>query len=166
MNGITDLNQQPDFEEKRFEQERTDDLTTGEAAVIPIIEEQWQVSKKVVETGKVVLSKKVHQEEVEVDVPLMHEEHTIERIPVNQYVDTAPPAMRYEGETMIIPVLKEEVVVQKRILVVEELRITKRQVETHSPQQITLRKEEVIVDRTTHDQVGGTTYDNTNQNLI
>lgn len=161
MNGITDLNQQPDFE-----QERTDNLTTGEAAVIPVIEEQWQVSKKVVEAGKVTVSKKVYEEEVTVDVPLVHEDHNIERIPVNQYVDTAPPAVRYEGETMIIPILKEEVIVQKRILLVEELHITKRQIETHSPQQVTLRKEEVIVDRSSHNHVDQHTYDDTNSNLI
>jgi uncharacterized protein (TIGR02271 family) len=148
MNRISDLNQQPEFE-----QERTDNLKTGEAAVIPIIEEQWQVGKKIVETGRVVVSKKVHEEEVTVDVPIMHEEHDIERVTVNQYVDTAPPAVRYEGETMIIPVLREEVVVEKRILLVEELRITKRQIQTNTPQQVTLRKEEVIVDRTSNDNI-------------
>jgi uncharacterized protein (TIGR02271 family) len=148
MNRISDLNQQPEFE-----QERTDNLKTGEAAVIPIIEEQWQVGKKIVETGRVVVSKKVHEEEVTVDVPIMHEEHDIERVTVNQYVDTAPPAVRYEGETMIIPVLREEVIVEKRILLVEELRITKRQIQTNTPQQVTLRKEEVIVDRTSNDNI-------------
>jgi uncharacterized protein (TIGR02271 family) len=148
MNRISDLNQQPEFE-----QERTDNLKTGEAAVIPVIEEQWQVGKKIVETGRVVVSKKVHEEEVTVDVPIMHEEHDIERVTVNQYVDTAPPAVRYEGETMIIPVLREEVVVEKRILLVEELRITKRQIQTNTPQQVTLRKEEVIVDRTSNDNI-------------
>jgi uncharacterized protein (TIGR02271 family) len=54
---------------------------------------------------------------------------------------------------MIIPVLREEVVVEKRILLVEELRITKRQIQTNTPQQVTLRKEEVIVDRTSNDNI-------------
>jgi uncharacterized protein (TIGR02271 family) len=114
--------------------------------VIPVIEEQIQVGKQVIETGKVLISKQVHTEERNIDIPLIHEEHDIERVPVNQYVEVAP-AVRYEGDTMIIPVLREEVVMQKRLLVTEELRITKRKIETSVSEQVSLRREEVTVER-------------------
>jgi stress response protein YsnF len=50
---------------------------------------------------------------------------------------------------MVVPVLREEevIVVEKRMMLVEEVRITKRQVETSVNQHIKLRKEEVTVER-------------------
>ncbi len=151
MNQNTEPNQSPEFLNQYREQNQfREDTTINQSAAIPIIEEQIHIDKQLVEKGVVRLSKKVYQENVEVDVPLIHEEHDINRVPVNQYID-APPAVRYEGETMIIPVLREEVVVQKRLVLVEELHITKKLVQTQSHQQVTLRKEEVVVDR---DQTG------------
>jgi uncharacterized protein (TIGR02271 family) len=121
---------------------------------IPVIEESVQVDKRVVESGAVRITKVVSEQDVPVDIPLIHEEHDIQRVPVNEYVDTPPPPVRYEGDTMIIPVVREVLVVQKRLLVVEELHITKTQVEQHDTQQITLRKEEVIIERVAPGQSG------------
>lgn len=142
MEGTTNFDQQPDFD-----RHETNRQIAGQSMAIPVIEEQVIIDKQVVESGVVRIRKNVHEEEVTVDVPLMHEEHHIERVPFNEYLDTPPPAVRYEGEKMIIPILREEVVVQKRIVLVEELHITKRQVETSEPQRVTLRKEEVTIDR-------------------
>jgi uncharacterized protein (TIGR02271 family) len=130
------------------ERERTfaENQVLNESAVVPVIEEQVHIGKQQIETGKILVSKKVHEEEKTIDIPLVHEEHTVERILVNQYVETAPE-VRYEGDIMIIPVLREEVVIQKRLFLTEELRITKRKVETSVPQQVTLRREEVTVER-------------------
>lgn len=118
--------------------------------VIPVIEESIRVSKKWVETGKVHISKKVSEHNEVVDIPLNHEQVTIERVEVNEFVDSLPPAVRYEGEVMIIPVLKEVVV--KRILVVEEIRVTRKQVQTHTRQEVKLKKEEIRVNKTATDQ--------------
>ncbi len=118
-----------------------------ESTVIPVIEEQLQVGKKVVETGSVRVSKTVHEEEVNVETPVVVEKLDIERIPINQYVESAPPAVRYEGDVMIVPILEEVVVVQKRLRLVEELRITKRQEHTQVSQPVVLRREEVNVER-------------------
>jgi len=113
---------------------------------IPVLEEELQVDKKIVETGKVVISKKVNEEDVTINVPIVHEEVEVKRIEVNQYVDSAPE-IRYEGETTIVPVLKEVAVVEKRLMLVEELHITKRHVQTHQAHTQTLKNEEVIINR-------------------
>jgi uncharacterized protein (TIGR02271 family) len=124
----------------------------GEAGhTIPVIEEQVRVSKRMVETGKVHISKKVTEQQTSVSLPLVHEQFDVERVPVNQVVDTPPPAMRYEGDTTIIPVLREVMVVQKRYEIMEEIRITKRKTETTDTQQVSLRKEEVQVERREND---------------
>lgn len=118
----------------------------SERTVIPVIEETPTLTKQVIESGKVRLSKSITEREEVVDVPLFREEVRVERVPVNLYVETAP-AVRQEGETLIIPVVEERVVVQKKLFLVEELRVHKEVIEHHEPQPVTLRREEVIVKR-------------------
>jgi stress response protein YsnF len=55
--------------------------------------------------------------------------------------------MRSEGNTLIIPLLEEVLVVEKRLLLKEELHLTKQRVETHQPQRVTLRREEAAIER-------------------
>lgn len=114
---------------------------------IPVIEEQVRVDTEVRETGQVHIAKEVHRENVDLDLPIIHEEAEIERIEINQYVDTPPPPVRYEGDKMIIPVLKEVLVVEKRLLVVEEIHVTKRRTEEHNTTHVELRREEIRVER-------------------
>ncbi|PVY37954.1 YsnF/AvaK domain-containing protein [Pontibacter virosus] len=114
---------------------------------IPVIEEQVRVDKEVRETGSVHIEKQVHRENVDLDLPIIHEEAEIERVEINQYVDVPPPPVRYEGDKMIIPVLKEVLVVEKRLLVVEEIHVTKRRTEEHNTEQVELLREEIRVER-------------------
>lgn len=127
--------------EKPNDRERTERLSSK----IPVIEEKLQVRKEVIETGGFRINKKVHTEDVIVEVPVKQEELTVERVPINEYVDTPPPAVRHEGDTMIVPVLKEVVV--KRLVLVEELHITRKTVQKQSETDVSLRKEEVNVER-------------------
>ncbi|MBA2606673.1 MAG: YsnF/AvaK domain-containing protein [Acidobacteria bacterium] len=114
--------------------------------VLPIIQEEAVINKRVVETGKVTISKKISEHEEIVDVPLFQEKVDVERVPINQVVQERP-AVRQDGETMIIPVVQEQVFYQKRLMLVEELHVRKQVVETHQPQKITLVKEEVEIKR-------------------
>lgn len=116
------------------------------AQVIPVIEEEVTVEKRVVEAGKVRISKQAKEYEQLVDVPLLHEEVSIERIPLNQVVLERLPT-RYDGDTLIIPVVEEQVFVEKRLVLVEELHVRKQTIETHKPQRVTLLKEEVEITR-------------------
>jgi uncharacterized protein (TIGR02271 family) len=134
--------------DKRYisaEAQPAEDRAAYDSRTIPVIEEKVKVTKKVVETGTVHISKRVNEEDVDVEVPYVYEDVDIERIPVNKYVDTPPPAIRQEGDTTIIPVLKEVVV--KRLVLVEELHVTKRKVKKQASQHMTLRSEEVSVKR-------------------
>lgn len=128
------------------------ELEAGKSVTIPVIEEHLKVGKEVVQTGSVQISKKVHEEEEMIDLLGSREELDIERIPFNKYIESAPPAVRHEGEKMIIPVLREVAVVEKRLMLVEELHVTKRQVKTEDRQSVRLRKEEVNVDRKKSDK--------------
>jgi uncharacterized protein (TIGR02271 family) len=125
--------------------------TDNAAIVVPVIQEQVTFDKKIVETGKVRISKRVSQHEELIDVPFVREQVSVERVPVNQVVD-APPQVRHEGDTMIIPVVEEQVFYQKRLVLVEELRVRKEIIEEHKPQQITLMKEEVEISRSAENE--------------
>lgn len=143
------MNRTPENKAKKHERSGRNRINTGnvESASIPVIEEKLQVGKEVVETGKVHISKRVHEEEETIGVPLSQEEVKVERMPVNKYVEKAPPGIRQEGDTTIISVLEEVTVVEKRLMLVEEVHISKHKENSISEQKVKLRKEEVVVDR-------------------
>lgn len=117
-----------------------------EPLVIPVIQEQVTFDKQVIETGQVRISKRIIEHEELVDIPFFREQIDVQRVPVNQFVEAAPQ-VRQEGDTMIIPVIQEQVFYQKRLLLVEELHVKKQLIEEHKPQQMMLLKEEVEITR-------------------
>ena len=140
------MNSDKDFVQNSPENNPTRNQVVGEGTTsIPVIEEQLQISKKVVETGGARIHKKVHTDDVLAEVPLIQENVEVERVAVNEYVDKAPPAIRYEGDTTIIPVLREVLV--KRLVLVEEVRITKRKQKTQHTEEAVLRTEEVTIEK-------------------
>ena len=117
-----------------------------ESKVIPVIEEHVVIDKKIVESGIVKIVKTVSEEEKNVDVPVLSEEVEVQRVAVDKFVDEVPQ-IRYEGDIMIIPVVQEEVVIEKRLKLVEELHVIKRKKETKEFHSVTLKKEDVIINR-------------------
>jgi len=113
--------------------------------VFPIIEEEVVINKRQVETGKVRIKKVVQEKQELVDIPLLHEEVEIKRVPINRPVDS-PIAVRQEGDTLILSLLEEVLVVKKQLLLKEELHIITKRSEHHQPEQVTLRREEVTVE--------------------
>ena len=114
--------------------------------VLPVLAEALDVQTRRVETGRVRLHKTVQTREVLVDEPLLREEVAIELVPVNHVVE-GPIPVRYEGDTMIVSVLEEVLVVETRLLLKEEVHITTRRTESHAPVPVTLRHEDVTVER-------------------
>ncbi len=133
-------------EEINAEIAETDPQIDHKRLVIPVIQEEVTVDKQVIETGVVRISKRISEHEELVDVPLYREEVSVERVPMNLFVEELPP-VRHEGDTMIIPVVEEQIVIQKKLLLVEELRVKKEVVEHHQPQTVNLLKEEVDIQR-------------------
>jgi uncharacterized protein (TIGR02271 family) len=113
--------------------------------MIPVIEEHIHIGTKTVETGKVNISKKVLTETYTAEIPVSKEEVIVEKKTINQYIDGEAPGMRLDGDTTIIPIVREVIV--KRLLLVEEIHITKRRTEQMIPVSEVLRKEVVIITR-------------------
>ena len=122
------------------------DVENSDSLVLPVIVEEIEVEKRRVETGGVRITKSVREQEEVVDEPLLQEHVDVQRVAVNRLVE-GPVPVRYMGDVMIVPLLEEVLVVEKRLMLREELHITKRQVETHEPQRVILRAEEVAIER-------------------
>jgi uncharacterized protein (TIGR02271 family) len=114
--------------------------------MLQVIAERLVVQKHKRVTGRVRISKTVQEHEEVVDEPLLRRTVHVEHVPVNRVVE-GEIAVRYDGDTIIIPVLEEVLVVEKRLMLKEELHITQRQDEIHQPQRIILRSEDITVER-------------------
>lgn len=114
--------------------------------VVPVVAEELDIGRRRIETGRVRVTKHVREREETVDEPLIAEQVDVRRVPVDRVVEREL-APRTEGDTLIIPVLEEMLVVTKQLVLREEIHITMRRTEVHRPQQVVLRREEVEVER-------------------
>ena len=96
--------------------------------------------------------KLVHADVVDVSEPLALETLDVKRVSINRDVD-GPVGVRYEGDTTVFPILEERLVTRKQLVLVEEIRVTKISRVDRATQPITLRREEVIIER--QDPVSG-----------
>lgn len=116
-----------------------------EPRIIPLVEEEISVKRRKINTGKIQVRKVVTEREETVDEPARTISFDVERIPVNAFVDQPGPT-RQDGETTIIPVYEEVLVTEKKLLLKEEIHLTRRESLQSDPQTLTLRKEEVIIE--------------------
>lgn len=123
-----------------------DAVSASATQVIPIVEEQVVVLKRKTLTEGVRVQTTVHEDEAAIDEPVANETVAVERVPLDRWVEEPIP-VRQEGDTTVITLLEEVVVVEKRLRATEEVRITKRrEVERHA-ETITLRREEAVIER-------------------
>ncbi len=114
--------------------------------VIPLVKERAVVLKGKKVTGGLRVRTVVRENEEVIDQPLTTDEIEVERVPLDRWVE-APVPTRQEGETTIITLLEEVVVVEKRLRATEEVRITRRRTTRQAAQHVTLRREEAVVER-------------------
>jgi uncharacterized protein (TIGR02271 family) len=108
-------------------------------------EEELTARKHAVETGKVTLNKEVVSEQQTLDVPVTHEEVTIERYPVDRRASDRP--ISESGQTISVPVHEEQVRAEKQTVVYEEVGLDKRAVQQTEHVSDTVRREQVVIDK-------------------
>ena len=119
---------------------------SGVAAVLELLEEQAVVSRRVVAGATVRVATTTSVREQQIDEALAHETVEIERVQVGRVVETAPD-VRQEGDITIIPVMEEVLVLERRLVLKEEVRIRRvRTTEAHR-ETVQLRYQEAIVTR-------------------
>jgi len=116
-------------------------------ARIRLHEEQLAISKREVGAGEVDIHKRVHEEHVSQTVPLRRDEVTVERRPLS---GIAEPGTRIssQDETVRVPLYREEIVTEKRIVPTEEVIVRKKEVVGQETVGATLRSEYVETSQT------------------
>ena len=125
---------------------RTGELTRKEELRVQRAEEELKVGTRKREVGKVRIHKRVRTERERLRVPKRREEITVERVSAG---DESSPEVEIADEEIRVPVIEEEVVVEKRPVAKEEIRIRKEIVEDSEVIDEEVRREEIDIDDAT-----------------
>jgi uncharacterized protein (TIGR02271 family) len=121
-------------------------LEAGDQTV-PMHAEEISVSRRQVAGDTVQVSTVTREEERLVDEQLTHERIEVERVPIGRPVDAAPP-VREEGDTTIMSVVEEIVVVERRLILKEEVHIRRVRVSERHRETVMVRKQDAAITRT------------------
>ena len=122
---------------------------------VPLYEERIDVAKMQAVTDRVRVSTHVDERAVLIEELIERGDLTIERIAVERPVTQAPEP-RQEGDTLIVSVVEERPVVERRLFVVEELRITRSSVTRRVTIPETLRTMRATIEREDSSPATGT----------
>src|SRR4051794_23767601 len=114
--------------------------------IIPVVAEDLVVDRRPVKTGSVRVQKHVEKRVHDIDLPLLRDDVHVKRVPVNRVVKEEPP-VRKSGDTIIVPVVEEEVVITKRLILKEELHVVRHRTVERAKKQVTLESERAEVQR-------------------
>lgn len=117
------------------------------ADAIPVAEETAVLHKEAVSTGRVRVATHTRQVEERIAADLNGEEVDVVRVPVGRMVEGEPPQARTEGDTTVVPVFEEVLVVEKRLVLKEELHIRRRATVERVEVPVKLRKQHAVVER-------------------
>jgi uncharacterized protein (TIGR02271 family) len=123
-------------------QSRGDDLADEDELRVQRSEEELAAGTREREAGQLKVRKRVRTDREQIEVPTRHEEVSVERVPVE---GEATEAQIGEDE-VVVPVTEEEVVVGKRPVVKEEVRVRKDVVEDTEVVEEDVRREEIEVE--------------------
>jgi uncharacterized protein (TIGR02271 family) len=115
-------------------------------AKLTLLAEELSVGKEAVATGRVRVSKQTHTREVAVEESLLRESAEIETIPIGRQIFEMP-SVRHEGDTIVVPIVEEILHTERRLILKEEVRITRRKTTEQFHDRVTLRYQEAVVTR-------------------
>ena len=119
------------------------------SVTVPLHQEQLHVAVRTVDTGRGVrVRTTVGEHDQLIEETLMHDEVDVRHVPVDKIIALSEaPASRYEGETLIVPVLEEILVVEKRLRIKEEIHITRSKRPQRFSETVAVKSETVSVER-------------------
>lgn len=120
---------------------------------VPVVEERLTVGKIDVATDAVRVRTSVETRDLLVEDVVERGVLRVERRAVDRLVETAPPP-RQDGDTTVVSLVEERLVVEKRLFVVEEIHVTREQTSEHVAIPVTLRATRATVERPTDVSTG------------
>lgn len=127
--------------------ERVNQPLAAEQQSLTLYAEQVEVSRRRVETALVRATRTTHTREKLIEEDVTHERVEVTRVAIGRVVDAVPP-VREDGDTTILPVVEEIVVVERRLVLKEEVHIRRVRVSEKHVETVTIREQEADVSRT------------------
>ena len=113
---------------------------------IPLHVEEISVSRRETKKANVQVALVTGTREQLIDEELTHVRVEIERFSIDQTVEAVPP-IRQEGDITIIPVVEEVVIVERRLVLKEEVRVRRVSTKEQHQETVVLRQQEAVVTR-------------------
>ena len=120
--------------------------TDRDPASLRCLAEELSVERARVETGRVRVRVSSQAGEETVELPLGREQVEVERVAIGREVDAVPPTRR-EGDTVIVPIVEEVAVVQRKLVLKEEVRLRLVRTTEQHRERVTLRRQQAVVER-------------------
>jgi stress response protein YsnF len=139
--------------EPHHHREAQDGGAPGETTrqVVPVVAEELEVATEEREGARVRVRTHVEEREEAVSHDLSHEHVEVRRVPIGRYVDE-PQRVREEAGLLVVPVHEEVLVVEKRLLLKEEVHLTTRHETRRETEHVRLRRERADVERIEPDE--------------
>ena len=113
---------------------------------IPLPVEEVSVSRREIKQANVQIALNTRTREQLIDEELTHVRVEIERFSIDQTVEAVPP-IRQEGDITIIPVVEEVVIVERRLVLKEEVRVRRVSTKEQHQETVVLRQQEAVITR-------------------
>jgi uncharacterized protein (TIGR02271 family) len=113
---------------------------------VPVVEEELVTGTREVKTGAIRVRKRVQHLRKHLEMPVVKDVLRIDRVPVNRVVKTIPP-IREEDGILIVPVVEEQIVVSRRMVLKEEIHVIRKQVKETAARDVSLAKEHAVIER-------------------
>lgn len=108
--------------------------------------EQLAVTRRTVARGVVQARTVTTQRDQIIDETLSHQRVEVTRVPIGRVVERAPE-IRHEGDVMILPVVEEELIVQRRLVLKEEVHLRRVVTTSVHHEAVALREQDVVITR-------------------
>jgi len=116
-----------------------------EGKTIQLQEERLTAHKEMRHVGDVEIRTEVEEVPGRIEVEAVREEVEVEHVPIGRVVSERE-APRHEGDTLIVPVYEEQLVVTKRLVLKEELHVRRIQETEMRLFEDTLRRERLVIE--------------------
>ena len=126
-----------------------DQVEAGNTDIIALVEETARIDKRVVETGRVRVETRTETIEQVLRETLRSDTVGVTRVPVDRVIVEGDPVptVRTEDGVTIIPVLEEILVVEKRLVLKEEVHVRQTSSGEDVEVPVTLRRQHAVIER-------------------
>jgi uncharacterized protein (TIGR02271 family) len=106
--------------------------------VLQLFEEEASVERETLETGRVRVATVTHTRDHLIDELLARTSVEVKRVPIGRVIDAIPP-VKDDADLTVIPIVEETLVVERRLVLKEEVHIQRRKTTERHQETVQLR---------------------------